>query len=85
MSNHADIDENSIFVVSCDWKLWNLHLTLLQVDDDLKIEFELFLTINWLLESHLGSLKFLNNVLFLSFKEHDEVPQITNSVLVLRF
>ena len=71
--DHADIDEDGILVVGGDRQLWDFDLTLLHVGDDLEVELQLFLTINRLLEAHLGVLEFLDDVLLLTFKEHDEV------------
>jgi len=46
----SSVDENSILVVSCDWKLRNLNLSLLEVDNNLEVELELLRSILSLLE-----------------------------------
>lgn len=44
--DHADIYKDSILVISSNWKLGNLNLTLFHVYNNLEIKFKLFLTVN---------------------------------------
>lgn len=60
-------------------------LTLLHVDDDFKVEFQLLLTVYRLLKAHLGVLKFLDNLLLLTLEMQDKVSQVAKTFLILGF
>ena len=63
--------------------MWDFDLTLLHVSDNFKVEFELFLTVDRLLEAHLGVFELLHNVLLLTLEEHDEVSERAESLLII--
>jgi len=83
--DHVHVNKNCVLVVCGHGQLGNFNLSLLHVINDFKVKFELLLTVDRLLEAHLGVFELLNNVLLLTFKEHNEVSEGAESLLVRRF
>jgi len=77
------INQDSILVVSGNWKLRHFDLTLLHERHRFEVELEFLLTISGLLVAHVGVFELLDERLLLTFKVVDKVTKVAKTLRVL--
>ena len=81
--NLVFVNQYCILVVSCDWQLWNLHLSLLEVYNDLIVVLQLFEAVSRLLVCSKGKLVLLLDFASKSFQVEYVIFQFLDIVLQL--